>query len=262
MCSQLDHDALLKCISELLKVDEHWIPTGDGYSLYLRPTAIATDPFLGVGTANKCKFFVITCPVGPYYPSGFKPIKLLADDKNVRAWPGGCGNSKVGGNYGQSIAPQMAAMDAGCAQVLWLYPTKDDHLVTEVGAMNLFFVLEKEDGSGTELVTAPLTDGTILPGVTRRSVLELARASGDFIVSERALGMKEIIKASQEGRLLEAFGAGTAAVIAPVNEISYKGQDIKFPTGDEIGPVGQRMWNEILDIQYGRVEHPWSVVIS
>lgn len=258
----MDHDALLKCISELLKVDEHWIPTGDGYSLYLRPTVIAMDSVLPLQAVNKCKFFVITCPVGPYYPSGFKPIKLLADDKNVRAWPGGCGNSKLGGNYAPTIAPQMAAMDAGCAQVLWLYPTKDDHLVTEVGAMNLFFVLEKEDGSGTELVTAPLTDGTILPGVTRRSVLELARASGDFIVSERALGMKEIIKASQEGRLLEAFGAGTAAVIAPVNEISYKGQDIKFPTGDEIGPVGQRMWNEILDIQYGRVEHPWSVVIS
>jgi branched-chain amino acid aminotransferase len=252
----------MKCLVELLKVDEHWIPTGDGYSLYLRPTTIATDPFLGVGMASECKFFIITCPVGPYYPSGFKPIKLLADDKNVRAWPGGCGSSKLGGNYAPTIAPQMSAVDAGCAQVLWLYPTGDDHIVTEVGAMNLFFVIKKADGSGVELVTAPLTDGTILPGVTRRSVLELARQSGEFTVSERPLGMKEIIKASKEGRLMEAFGAGTAAVIAPVNEIHYKGQDIKFPTGAEIGPVGKSMWNKILDIQYGRVEHPWSVVVN
>jgi branched-chain amino acid aminotransferase len=258
---QLDPDQLMECLKTLVKTDQDWIPEGDGFSLYLRPTSIATDPYLGLQVVNQCKFFVITSPVGPYYTEGFKPVKLLADDQNVRAWPGGCGSSKLGGNYGPTIAPQMAANEQGCAQVLWLYPDGDDHIVTEVGAMNLFFVIKTEDGK-TELVTAPLTDGTILPGVTRRSVLELAQNAGEMIVSERPLGMKEIIKAHKEGRLMEAFGAGTAAVIAPVNSIRYKGEDIDLPTGDKIGPVGQQMWNDILDIQYGRVEHPWSVLVE
>ena len=259
---QFEPDALISCIKELVKLDEQWIPEGDGFSMYLRPTAVALDPFLGLQMANTCKIFVFSSPVGPYYAEGFKPIKLYADDKNVRAWPGGVGASKVGGNYGPTISPQMSAHEHGCSQVLWLYPTADgDHNVTEVGAMNVFFVIEKADGTATELITAPL-DGTILPGVTRRSILELARDSGKFTVSERDLGMKEILAAKKEGRLLEAFGAGTAAVVAPIKTIVFQGENVDLPTGEVIGPVAQEMWDAILDIQYGRVEHPWSVIVN
>ena len=259
---QFEPDALISCIKELVKLDEQWIPEGDGFSMYLRPTAVALDPFLGLQMANTCKIFVFSSPVGPYYAEGFKPIKLYADDKNVRAWPGGVGASKVGGNYGPTISPQMSAHEHGCSQVLWLYPTADgDHNVTEVGAMNVFFVIKKADGTATELITAPL-DGTILPGVTRRSILELARDSGKFTVSERDLGMKEILAAKKEGRLLEAFGAGTAAVVAPIKTIVFKDENIDLPTGEVIGPVAQEMWDAILDIQYGRIEHPWSVIVN
>jgi len=267
---QLEASQALALIKALVKVDAGWVPEKDGYSLYLRPTAIAMDPYLGLQIVNHCKFYVFTCPVGPYYPSGFKPIKLLADSKNVRAWPGGCGNSKLGGNYGPTVAPQMAAHDEGCAQVLWLYPTRDkdgeeDHLVTEVGAMNVFFVLKNKQGQ-TELVTAPLTDGTILPGVTRRCVLELARQqaqSRGWQVSERPLGMNEVMAAHGEGRVLEAFGCGTAAVIAPVSCVRFKGGDLDLPTGGAVGPVAKFMWDAITDIQYGRVpDHPWSVLVD
>ena len=253
-------EALVSCIKELVKLGQQWIPTSDGFSLYLRPTAIATDSALGLADPKKAKIFVFSCPVGPYYAEGFKPIKLLADDVNVRAWPGGVGAVKVGGNYGPTIAPQMAAAKYGASQVLWLYPNDDDLFVTEVGAMNVFFVIESKSG-GTELITAPL-DGTILPGVTRRCILELARESGEMIVSERDLGMKEIVEASKEGRLLEAFGAGTAAVVAPIKTIMFQGEDINLPTGEVIGPTAQAMWDRITDIQYGRVEHEWSVIVD
>jgi len=251
--------AFMKLLSELVKLDAHWIPEGSGNSLYIRPTAMGVDPFLGVGPSQNAKLFIITCPVGPYYPSGFKPVKLYADDKNVRAWHGGVGASKVGGNYAPSIAPQMAAHEKGCAQVLWLYPEDGEHVITEVGAMNLFVVMKTKDGNQTELITAPL-DGTILPGVTRRSVLELARESGEYLVSERKLTMSEFVGAAKEGRIMECFGAGTAAVIAPVNSILYRDESYDFPTGNDIGPIAKSFWDQISDIQYGRVEHEWSVV--
>lgn len=251
-------EGLLECIKQLLRIDESWIPEGDGYSIYLRPTAISTYPFLGVGAPLECKIFVIMSPVGPYYAEGFKPIKLYADTENVRAWPGGVGNTKVGGNYAPCIAPQMAAAKKGCSQVLWLFG--EDHEITEVGAMNIFFFLINEQGE-KELITAPLTRGDILPGVTRRSMLELARNWGEFKVSERYLQMGELLKASKEGRLIEAFGAGTAAVVAPVKGIHYKGEDIMFPTGEKAGALTQRMWDNIISIQYGRTHHPWSVVV-
>lgn len=254
-------EQMIECIKELVKLDHHWIPEGDGYSMYLRPTAIAMDPFLGLQVVNTAKLYVITSPVGPYYESGFKPVKLYADASNVRAWPGGVGASKLGGNYGPTISPQMHAAEKDCAQVLWLFPEGDDHFVTEVGAMNVFFVIETPAGE-TELITAPLDRGDILPGVTRRSLLELARAKGDMIVSERQLGMKEVVQASKEGRLKEAFGAGTAAVVAPIKAIHFKGDDIELPSGEEIGPVAQGFWDQLTDIQYGRVEHPWSVVVE
>jgi len=257
-----DGAALTECIQKLLKLDEAWVPDKDGYSMYIRPTAIGLAKSLGVARSTSCKVYVIMSPVGPYYKSGFKPIRLLANTKDVRAWPGGVGNAKLGGNYGPTILPASNANKEGCEQVLWLFG--EDHQVTEVGAMNIFFVLRRADG-GKELVTAPLTRGDILPGVTRRSILELAREwvkeDPSLTVSERWLTMREVVAAGRKGDLLEAFGAGTAVVIAPVKGIMYDGEEVKLPTGEEIGPVAKQMWTAVTDIQYGRAPHPsWSVV--
>lgn len=252
----VDGDAVIDCIKALVKVDKDWVPEGEGFSIYLRPTAISTYPFLGVGATRSVKLFVIMSPVGPYYPEGFNPIKLLADTENVRAWPGGVGNTKLGGNYGPTIRPQVfAAQKHGCSQVLWL---GEDHTVTEVGAMNLMFFWVNEHGQ-RELVTAPLCRGDILPGVTRRSILELAREWREFKVSERFVTMPELVKAGQEGRLIEAFGAGTAVVVCPIKAILYQGQWVEFiKEGGSTGELTKRFWSALMDIQYGRVEHPWS----
>mmetsp|Transcript_25490 Transcript_25490/g.33303 ORF Transcript_25490/g.33303 Transcript_25490/m.33303 type:complete len:410 (+) Transcript_25490:236-1465(+) len=255
----LNEEAFLECMSELLHVDSTWIPEEEGYSLYIRPTAIGTHPFLGVGLSESIKLYVILSPVGPYYPDGFKPVELFADTENVRAWPGGVGNTKVGGNYGPTIHPQLQAGERGYKQILWLFG--EDHTVTEVGSMNLFFLIEKKYGN-LELVTAPLSRGDILPGVTRDSVLTLAREWGEFEVSERFITMKELLECDQEGRLLESFGSGTAAIVCPVSVIHYMGHDIELPNGNSIGPMAQRFWDEITSIQYGRVEHPWSVKLE
>lgn len=193
-------DGFLECLKELIKVDESWVPEGEGYSLYIRPTAIGTSSVLGVHASEDVKLFVILSPVGPYYKSGFKPVKLYADSVNVRAWPGGVGNTKVGGNYAPTIYPsQIAAKTHGASQILWLYGP--DHEATEVGAMNIFFVIKDKKTGKPELATAPLTRGDILPGVTRDSILALARQWSDVTVSERFVSMKEIKQAEAEGRV-------------------------------------------------------------
>eukprot|EP00978_Attheya_sp_CCMP212_P026746 scaffold88486_cov46-Attheya_sp.AAC.1 len=251
-----DRGELVECIKELVQTDKDWIPSGEGYSLYLRPTVIATHEFLGLSPPNKLLLYVITSPVGPYYPTGFKPIRLTADSHFVRAWPGGTGNSKVGGNYAPTMKPQAIASKSGYSQVLWLFGPDDS--ITEVGAMNVFFLLQNADTGRTELVTPPLTRGDILPGVTRRSILELASSWGEFDVVERFPTMPEIRDAAKENRLFEAFGAGTAAVVTPISAIQYKGEDIEIPA---TGKVTQRIWDEITGIQYGKIEGPegWSI---
>lgn len=261
-----DSDAYIACMQELLKLEKDWIPRGEGYSLYMRPTAIGTHPYIGVGPTKRAKLYTILSPVGPYYPSGFAPVKLLADDKYVRAWPGGTGNTKVGGNYGPTILPQMEAAEKGYTQVLWLFggPGPENHTITEVGTMNLFFLWEKKDGGGLELVTAPLERGDILPGVTRRSVLELVREWGEVQVSERDCTMAEVISACEDGRMIESFGTGTAAVLCPVEEVNYNGRVLSMPlkAGGKSGELCQKLWDAIRDIQYGMVDHDWSVVVE
>ena len=258
---ELDKAGFLSLLKSFAVAESGWIPRGDGFSLYLRPTVISTWGYLGVSPSKSFKLFVIACPVGPYYPDGFKPVKLLAETSAVRAWPGGVGHAKLGANYAPTIAVQMAAAAAGYAQVLWLFGP--DHAVTEVGTMN-FFVVWKTPAGKVQLVTAPLTDGTILPGVTRQSILDLARAWGEFEVVERKFTMPEVVAAAKEGRLLEAFGAGTAAVVSPVKAISYEGKEIAVPVGEGgAGPLTARFWSTLLDVQYGRVPGPdpsWSVV--
>jgi branched-chain amino acid aminotransferase len=272
--SDFDHEELIKCIAKLVELDKKWIPSGEGYSLYIRPTVIATQRFLGLAAADSLLLYVITTPVGPYYKSGFKPVRLTADTPYVRAWPGGTGDCKVGGNYAPTMKAQVEAMKAGgYSQVLWLFHDSDtgEDTITEVGAMNVFFVIANKQTGRPELVTPPLTRGDILPGVTRDSILYLARHkwgkgsndSGNEImdVSERFPAMSELVQAAEEGRLLEAFGAGTAAVVTPISAIQYRGKDIDIPA---TGPVTQRIWDDVTGIQYGKIPGPdgWCVPVS
>jgi len=260
-----DGKEFLECIKELVKTDKDWIPNEKGYSMYIRPTIISTDPALGVAPPRNVKLFVILSPVGPYYPTGFAPIKLFADPKNVRAWPGGAGNVKAGGNYGPTIRPQLEAQAMGCQQVLWLFG--DTLEVTEVGTMNQFFVWTNKQGE-KEIVTAPL-DGTILPGVTRDSILQLLRDDGEYKVSERPYTLVEIIEAINEGRMIESFGAGTAAIVSPVKGIIYNETEYEIPLDKSdptatSGPLTKYLFDKLLRIQYGEESEPygWSVVLD
>ncbi|KAK9324915.1 aminotransferase, partial [Lipomyces orientalis] len=257
-----DHDELIKVIAELVKLDSDWIPSGRGYSLYLRPTLIGTQASLGVGPPKSALLYVIMSPVGPYYPTGFKAVKLEATDYAIRAWPKGVGDRKLGANYAPGILPQRMAASRGFQQNLWLFG--DEGYVTEVGTMNAFFVFQLPNGK-FELVTAPL-DGTILEGVTRDSILALARERFDedkWIISERKFTIQEVADHATAGTLVEAFGSGTAAVVSPIKEISWRDQPIYVPLqpGKETGRVAEQMARWIAEIQYGEVEHPWSVLL-
>ncbi|KAJ3097364.1 branched-chain-amino-acid aminotransferase [Phlyctochytrium bullatum] len=258
-----DTEQFLECIKELLRVDERWIPAERGYSLYIRPTAIATQESLGVGPSSKSLMFVITSPVGPYYKTGFNAVSLSATSKYIRAWPGGTGDAKIGANYAPGIRPQIEVAKQGHQQNLWLFGPDDQ--LTEVGTMNLFVLWRLPTGE-TELVT-PTLDGTILPGVTRDSVLQLARAWGEHKVTERKVTMPEITKAIEEGRLIEMFGSGTAAIVSPIKNINYNGKDWAIPLDPndknaQAGPFTTRLAETIMGIQYGEIPHKWSVVIN
>ncbi|KAI9499084.1 aminotransferase [Zychaea mexicana] len=260
---QFEGEELLKVIGEYLKVDDRWIPEGRGYSLYLRPTMIGTQESLGVAASNRALLFVIGSPVGPYYPTGFSAVKLKATTEYVRAWPRGTGDSKIGGNYAPGLLPQLLAAKKGYQQNLWLFG--DDHQLTEVGAMNLF-VLWKNEQNELELATPPL-DGSILPGVTRDSILSLAREWNEFKVTERKMTMPELRDAVKDGRVVEMFGAGTACIVTPVKAVEYMGEDLNIPldpndSTSQAGPITKRINEAIMDIQYGEVEHPWSVVVN
>lgn len=257
-----DKVQLLECIKELVRIEKSWIPSERGYSLYIRPSLIGTQESLGVAKTNSALLFVIACPVGPYYKSGFDAVKLMANTKYVRAFPGGTGDAKIGGNYAPCIKPQAEAAEKGYAQNLWLFGP--NHEVTEVGTMNLFTFWTNEQGE-KELVTAPL-DGTILPGVTRASILELARKWNEFKVTERVHTMVEIEKAVQEKRMIEMFGAGTAAIVSPVKAINYKDRDLVIPLDpsdpkSQAGKLTKRFADTIMGIQYGEIESDWSVIV-
>jgi len=254
-------DAFLASIKELIKVDEDFVPTGEGFSLYLRPTLIGTQASLGVGPSGSAKYFVIASPVGPYYPEGWKAVKLMADESYSRAWPGGTGAYKLGANYAPTIRPQVDAAEKGYSQILWLY----NDIITEAGTMNFFTFWKNEKGEN-ELATPPL-DEIILPGVTRDSILEMTRKWGEFKVSERQISMKQFAQAIEEGRIYEAFGAGTAAVVSPIKVIQYKGKDLAIPLDKNspdasIGPLAKRIADNIMAIQYGKIKSDWSIVVD
>ncbi|XP_061494414.1 branched-chain-amino-acid aminotransferase, cytosolic isoform X1 [Rhineura floridana] len=254
-----DKGELLECIRKLVAVEQEWVPYSTSASLYIRPTLIGTEPSLGVKKPSKALLYVILSPVGPYFSSGsFNPISLWADPKYVRAWKGGTGDCKLGGNYGSSIYAQREAMELGCQQVLWLYG--DDHQITEVGTMNLFLYWRNEDGE-EELATPPL-DGIILPGVTRQSILDLAGTWGEFKVSERYITMSNLRAALKDNRVKEMFGAGTACVVCPISTILYLGENLHIPTMENGPQMATRFLNQLGDIQYGREDSEWTIVVS
>ncbi|KAG0190985.1 hypothetical protein DFQ28_001149 [Apophysomyces sp. BC1034] len=260
---QFEGDQLLKCIGELLKADDRWIPNERGYSLYLRPTMIGTQEMLGVNPPTNAMLFVIACPVGPYYKTGFAAVKLKATTEYVRAWPRGTGDTKIGGNYAPGLLPQRLAAKVGYQQNLWLFG--DDHQLTEVGTMNLFTLWKNDEGE-LELVTPPL-DGSILPGVTRDSILSLAKSWNKFKVAERKMTMPQLRDAIKQNRVLEMFGAGTACIVSPIKTIEYMGEDLAIPLDpndptEQAGPYTKAFNEAIMNIQYGEVEHPWSVVVN
>jgi branched-chain amino acid aminotransferase len=243
---EVDIDDVMSAMKELLRIERAWVPAAPGTSLYIRPAVIATDPFLGVRASYTYRFFIILSPVGAYYAEGFNPIKIMVTREHVRAVRGGLGDTKTMGNYAASLLAGKKAQDAGYAQVLWLDGVEQTY-VEEVGSMNIFFVI------GDELVTPELS-GSILPGITRDSVLKLARQA-KMNVSERKVGINELLDVHHAGRLKEIFGSGTAAVISPVGEIKYEAHVLKVGDG-RVGPVAQRFFNTIMDIQYGRAEDP------
>ncbi|KAF4978777.1 hypothetical protein FZEAL_4891 [Fusarium zealandicum] len=256
------HD-FIELISKFAQLDSRFIPDKRGYSMYLRPTMIGTQKTLGVGAPGSALLYVIASPVGPYYPTGFKAISLEATDYAVRAWPGGVGDKKLGANYAPCILPQLQAASRGFQQNLWLFG--EEEYVTEVGTMNMFVALKNKETGQKELVTAPL-DGTILEGVTRDSVLTLARerlGPQGWKISERKYTMKELAEAANEGRLIEAFGAGTAAIVSPIRSISWKGKlvDCGLSKTEESGEIALQMKEWIEAIQYGDEEHEWSYVL-
>ncbi|XP_037332246.2 branched-chain-amino-acid aminotransferase, mitochondrial isoform X1 [Pungitius pungitius] len=253
-----EKEELLKCISKLVEVDQDWVPFSQDASLYIRPTFIGTDPSLGVSHPSEAMIFVIVGPVGPYFATGsFSPVSLLADPSFVRAWKGGVGAYKMGGNYGPTIAVQKEAVKRGCQQVLWLYGEQEE--ITEVGTMNLFIYWTNEKGE-KELFTPPL-DGIILPGVTRQSLLDLARNWGEFKVTERTMGMKELLGALDSGKILEVFGAGTACVVSPVGSLLYGEKTYEIPTMRNGPDLAKRFHKELTDIQYGRTASEWAPLV-
>lgn len=236
-----------RALDELLKLDADWIPCSMGSSLYVRPTMIASEPALGVRPANEYLYFIITGPVGAYYPEGFNPIKIFVSDEYVRAVRGGVGFAKTMANYAASLFAAEYAKKKGFTQVLWL-DAVERRYVEEVGTMNIFFRI------GDELVTPALT-GSILPGVTRDSVIELARHWG-IPVNERSISIDEVIDGVRSGDVKEIFGTGTAAVISPVGEICYRDQSHQVRDG-RVGEWSQRFYDEIVSIQYGEKEDPF-----
>ncbi len=244
---EIDVAFQFEALHELLKIDKDWIPHSIGSSLYIRPTMIASEPHLGVRPAHEYLYYIITGPVAAYYPEGFNPVTIYVSDEFVRTVRGGLGEAKTMANYASSLYAAEVAKKKGFTQVLWLDGV-ERRFVEEVGTMNIFFRIKDE------LVTPPLT-GSILPGITRDSVIQLAAHWG-IQVHERPIEIAEVVDAIRSGDMKEVFGTGTAAVISPVAEMSYKEKSYRVKKG-EVGEWSQRFYDEIVGIQYGEKEDPF-----
>jgi len=246
----LPEPLFMEAIKQLVRLDRAWIAPGESSSLYLRPFMFATEPYLGVRPSRQYTFCVIASPAGPYFACGAKPVTIWVAPEYSRAASGGTGSAKCGGNYAASMAAQAEAMKRGCDQVLFL-DSAEHRWIEELGGMNLFFVMDDD-----LIVTPPLTD-TILPGVTRHSVIELAMDMG-LALEERPYSFEELLKDLRSGRLAEAFACGTAAVIASIGAVHYSGGELLLGGGR----IAEKLRTRLEAIQRGRLEKPgWTVSI-
>lgn len=244
MCMpEVPEELFLKGVEELVRLEADWIPSSAGTSLYIRPAMIAVEPVLGVKPSDHYYFYVILSPVGAYYAGGFNPVRIMVEDRYVRTVSGGTGEAKTGGNYASSLKAGLEAKKKGFDQVLWLDGTERRY-IEEVGAMNMFFAY------GDRVVTAPL-EGSILNGVTRNSVLSLAGELG-FTVEERRIAVDTIMADIESGKITEAFGSGTAAVITPVGALCYKEQNLTVGDG-RVGRLTQKLYDTLTGIQTGHL---------
>ncbi len=245
-------EMFIGAIKALVDVERDWVPNKEGESLYIRPYMFATEACVGVHPATSYKFIIICSPSGAYYPEGVNPVKIWVEDEYVRATPGGTGFTKCGGNYAGSLKAQEKAKKQGYTQVLWLDGVHKKY-VEEVGSMNAMFVF------GNTVVTASI-DGTVLPGVTRDSIIHLLKDWG-YNVEERHMSIDELMEGAKNGKLTEAFGTGTAAVISPIGELCYKGEKAvinDFKTGE----LTQKLYDTLTGIQWGTVEDPFGWIVE
>lgn len=240
----IDENDMLQILETFVKVEKDWVPSAPATSLYLRPFMFGCDEHLGVHTVHHSVFMLIASPVGSYYKEGINPVKIMIEDQDVRAVKGGTGYTKCGGNYAASTRAGERAAQKGYSQVLWLDGVERKY-IEEVGAMNVMFKI-----NGT--VVTPMLSGSILPGITRKSCIDVLKKAG-IPVEERLLSVDELVEAMENGTLEEAFGCGTAAVVSPIGELCYK--DKKYTVnGGKIGPVTQQLYDTLTGIQWGTVE--------
>ncbi len=249
----IPEEDFVQAVKTIVDIDRKWIPTDPGTSLYIRPFIIATDPFLGVAPGSNYLFMIILSPSGAYYESGLEPVGIWIEDEYVRAVRGGMGFAKCGGNYACSLIAQQKAHDDGYSQVLWLDGVERKY-IEEVGAMNICFKISGK-------IVTPMLNGSILPGITRNSVLTLCRDMG-YEVEERRISVDELVEAARSGALEECFATGTAAVISPVGKLRYKDEVMEIG-GGKIGPVSQKLYDTLTGIQWGKLDDPygWRVTV-
>ena len=247
---EIPEDLAMQVLTTFVELEQDWTPSAEGTSLYLRPFMFGNDESLGVHAVHNATYVIIASPVGSYYAEGINPVKIMIEDEDVRAVRGGMGYTKTGGNYACSLAAQVKAHDAGYSQVLWLDGVERKY-IEEVGAMNIFFKI-----NGT--IVTPMLNGSILPGITRNSVIELCKSWG-LPVEERKISVEELLEAQNNGTLEECFGTGTAAVISPVGKLRYK-DDVMTINGGEIGEISQKLYDTVTGIQGGTVADPFNWV--
>lgn len=253
MCIPLvDEQLALEALVQLIQLDKDWVPYGRGNSLYIRPFVIATEPAIGLRSSSQFKFMILLTPAGQYYSNGIKPISIYIEDEQVRAVKGGTGNVKSITNYAPTLKVQDKVKNLGYSQVLWLNAL-DRETIEEVGAMNIFFVID-------DTIVTPEITGTILNGITRQSIIELLKAEG-YKVEERKITVTELYDAHKNGSLKESFGAGTAASVSPVGEFMYKGNLITL-NNNEVGPITKRVYDTLGDIQYGVIEDKFNWLLT
>lgn len=249
---KFDEEVALEALKKLVWLDRDWVPNVEGTSLYIRPFIISTQPYLGVHPSSQYKFMIIMSPVGSYYKEGLAPVKIAVEQEYARTVKGGTGTAKTGGNYAASLKAQEVAEEKGYSQVLWL-DGREKKYIEEVGSMNIFFKINGE-------VVTPELNGSILAGITRKSILQLLK-HWNVPVAERKISIDEVYEAYQKGRLEEVFGTGTAAVISPVGELLWHDERLVVNNG-EIGALSQKLYSTLTEIQNGTIEDPFNWVVE